>query len=61
MKTEEEWSVANSKRSAKRQDKDYSEYVSKTATSLVNQLKKRTAKKTDDNYKADRVKSYLLF
>ncbi|ARR88259.1 hypothetical protein EFN91_06595 [Lactococcus lactis] len=54
MKTEEEWSVANSKRSAKRQDKDYSEYVSKTATSLVNQLKKRTAKKTDDNYKADK-------
>lgn len=54
MKTESEWAIANAKRSSKRQDADYSEYVAKTASSLVNQLKKASSAKTDDNSKSNK-------
>ena len=54
MKSESEWAIANAKRSSKRQDADYSEYVAKTASSLVNQLKKSSGAKTDDNSKSNK-------
>ena len=54
MKSESEWAEANAKRSAKRQDKDYTQYVKKTASSLVNQLKKSSGAKTDDNSKSNK-------
>lgn len=45
MKTEEEWAEANRKRSKKRQDSDYSEYVTKTADGVQRGLTKLTKSK----------------